>query len=101
VCDLRLRRRGRAPGGPHLPYDGPATNLVSNGLLLRADLHNLLDRGLLWIDDSYRVQLADGVAHYADHAGQHLRLPASAVDLPDKVLLRQHRNEAERVRFGG
>lgn len=32
------------------PYLGPATNDVSNGLLLRADLHTLWDLGLIAID---------------------------------------------------
>jgi hypothetical protein len=32
------------------PYLGPATNSVSNGLLLRADIHTLWDLGLLAID---------------------------------------------------
>ncbi|MFC6015206.1 HNH endonuclease [Plantactinospora solaniradicis] len=73
------------------PYDGPATNLVSNGLLLRADLHNLFDRGLLWIDDSYRVRLADNVAHYAEYDGQPLHLPSRLSDRPDPEALRLHR----------
>jgi putative restriction endonuclease len=33
-----------------VPYLGPATNKVSNGLLLRADLHTLFDCGLIGID---------------------------------------------------
>lgn len=32
------------------PYLGPATNHISNGLLLRADLHTLWDLGLIAID---------------------------------------------------
>ena len=32
------------------PYMGPKTNALSNGLLLRADLHTLFDLGLLAID---------------------------------------------------
>src|SRR5262249_3712676 len=33
-----------------LPYKGPETNSVQNGLLLRADIHNLFDLGLIQID---------------------------------------------------
>lgn len=33
------------------PYRGPETNKVSNGLLLRADIHTLFDCGLIAIDD--------------------------------------------------
>jgi putative restriction endonuclease len=32
------------------PYRGPATNKVSNGLLLRADLHTLFDCNLIAVD---------------------------------------------------
>jgi hypothetical protein len=75
------------------PYDGPASNGVNNGLLLRADLHNLFDWGLIWIDGSYRVRLAEGVEHYIDYDGQRLRLPVRAEDRPDKAALRRHRSE--------
>ncbi|MBE1486766.1 HNH endonuclease [Plantactinospora soyae] len=76
-------------------YDGAATNQVNNGLLLRADLHNLFDRGLLWIDDSYQIRLAETATHYAELAGRRLRLPKRVADRPDKAALRQHRSEAE------
>jgi hypothetical protein len=32
------------------PYRGKDTNCVSNGLLLRADIHTLFDLGLIWVD---------------------------------------------------
>ena len=36
------------PGSAHLrPYRGPESNTVTNGLLLRADIHTLLDLRLL------------------------------------------------------
>lgn len=41
-----------------MPYRNPAMNHVQNGLLLRADIHNLFDLGLLTIDPTdYRVVL--------------------------------------------
>jgi hypothetical protein len=33
-----------------VPYNGKKTNHVSNGILLRADIHNLFDMGLLYIE---------------------------------------------------
>ncbi|WP_405426924.1 HNH endonuclease [Micromonospora sp. NBC_00617] len=74
------------------PYDGPATNRVTNGLLLRADLHNLFDRGYLWIDGSYRVRMASGLGHYAELEGRRLSLPPLN-DRPDKQALARHRSE--------
>ena len=42
--------------GAHLrPYRGPESNVVTNGLLLRADIHTLLDLGLLAPDPQTRA----------------------------------------------
>jgi len=66
------------------PYLGPETNHVSNGLLLRTDLHTLLDCGLIGIDPATRkVLLAPSLRTSADYAhlhGQSLRCasPVSA-----------------------
>lgn len=41
------------------PYQGKDTNVISNGLLLRTDIHRLFDIGLLWIvPDTLRVKLS-------------------------------------------
>ncbi|MBO4164708.1 HNH endonuclease [Micromonospora antibiotica] len=68
-------------------YDRPATNRVSHGLLLRADLHNLFDQGLLWIDDSYRAQVAEGLDHYGEFAGAELPPTADPAHRPDQRAL--------------
>ena len=60
------------------PYRGPQTNHVSNGLLLRADIHTLFDLGLLRIHPSeIRVELHNEIAdsEYAQFNGSILRLP--------------------------
>ncbi|MFG1775973.1 HNH endonuclease [Micromonospora sp. NPDC049048] len=75
------------------PYDGPATNRVTNGLLLRADVHNLFDRGLIWIDDQLRIQVKAEAAHYSRRSGEKLRLPARRADHPDAAALRAHRRK--------
>ncbi|PWR13924.1 hypothetical protein DKT69_18980 [Micromonospora sicca] len=74
------------------PYNGPATNRVTNGLLLRADLHNLFDRGLIWIDGSYRVRVAEGLDHYSELDGRRLQLPPPQ-HRPDKEALLRHRRD--------
>jgi hypothetical protein len=43
------------------PYLGELTNHVTNGLLLRADMHTLFDRGLIKIDREYRIIASDDV----------------------------------------
>ncbi|MCX4386469.1 HNH endonuclease [Micromonospora peucetia] len=79
------------------PYDGPATNRVTNGLLLRADVHNLFDRGLIWIDEQLLVRVKAEAAHYASWHGEELRLPARPADRPDAAALRAHRREATKL----
>ncbi|MFG2102508.1 HNH endonuclease [Micromonospora echinaurantiaca] len=80
------------------PYDGPATNRVTNGLLLRADLHNLFDRGLIWVDEQFRVRVKVEAAHYAQWHGEELRVPARTADRPDAVALLAHRREVAGMR---
>ena len=61
-----------------VPYRGPHTDAVENGLLLRADLHTLFDRQLLDIDPmSLRVKLHPTLAKtsYAGFEGRAVRLP--------------------------
>lgn len=74
-------------------YNGPQTNAISNGLLLRADLHTLFDRGLITVDAGYRVIVSDRLANpiYRDLHGRPLHLPQREVDLPDQEALNDHR----------
>lgn len=82
--------------GAHIhPYcDGGAqTNVVSNGLLLRADIHTLFDRGLLWVDANGCVQLDADLAdsEYASLKGRPLREPKNAAARPHPAHLAHHR----------
>ncbi|WOJ89750.1 HNH endonuclease signature motif containing protein [Methylocapsa polymorpha] len=43
------------------PYLGDHTNDVTNGLLLRADIHTLFDRGLIKVDRNYRISASDHI----------------------------------------
>ena len=38
---------------------GLETNHVQNGIILRADLHTLYDKGLLSIDENYKIRLSE------------------------------------------
>ena len=75
------------------PFDGAATNVVTNRLLLRADLHNLFDAYLLWIDDDLVVRVAASVtdACYRQWDGQLLRRPIDPAAQPNVEALRNHR----------
>ena len=71
------------------PHRGQLTNHVSNGLLLRTDIHTLFDCGLLAIHpDTRRVVIADGLkgSSYAKIADTPLRLPKNEADGPSKKI---------------
>lgn len=75
------------------PYLGPDTNHAANGLLLRADLHTLLDCGLLAIDPAtHSVMLSPGVRESPDYEGlngQRLREPSPISAAPSRKALEQ------------
>jgi putative restriction endonuclease len=67
------------------PYLGDHTNVVQNGLLLRADLHTLFDLKLLSIDPQTRkVALAESLkdTEYWPYHGQVIAAPSLAADGP-------------------
>jgi len=76
-----------------VPYLGADTNVVSNGLLLRADIHTLFDLGLLWVDpDSLRVGMTDNlkVSEYGSLVQKPLLLPSILSDRPSIKALQSH-----------
>ncbi len=75
------------------PYRGILTNHVSNGLLLRTDIHTLFDCGLLGIHpDTRRVVLAEGLkgSSYSKISNLPLRIPTNEADGPSKKNLQRH-----------
>lgn len=76
-----------------IPYRGPQTNHPTNGLLLRADMHDLFDLGLVAVDtDSMTIRLADALAGtmYEPYQDQPLWLPHDAVARPNIEALEKH-----------
>lgn len=72
------------------PYRGPNTNHVSNGILLRADMHTLFDIGLLRISPTdFRVELGSEIeeSEYAQLNGMILHLPLMIADQPSREAL--------------
>jgi putative restriction endonuclease len=78
-----------------VPYQGADTNIVSNGLLLRADIHTLFDLGLCWVDPTKLViKLAKSLdaSEYEAFRDQPIRLPDEISDRPSAEALRWHFN---------
>jgi putative restriction endonuclease len=82
------------------PYSDNGPHEVSNGLLLRSDLHNLFDQGYLTVTTDHRVEVSrrireefqNGRHYYALH-GQSLQvLPSTKDYLPGVQYLEWHQN---------
>ena len=74
------------------PYKGSYTNHVSNGLLLRTDLHTLFDCDLIGIDPSTRcLVVAESLkgSSYAKLSGRPLRQPHGSACGPSKKNLQR------------
>jgi hypothetical protein len=78
-CAITARDAARALETAHVkPYEGVLTNVVVNGILLRADIHTLFDLDLIGIEPSGQIvrissQLANTV--YQEFEGTPLRRP--------------------------
>ena len=75
------------------PYRGTRTNAVSNGLLLRADIHTLFDLALISIEPArmkIRVSSLLAKSQYADFDGTLLALPSTASVQPSTAALEEH-----------
>ena len=80
-----------------MPYLGPQTNHLSNGLILRADLHTLFDLGLLAVDTKTMTvivspQLED--TPYSEFRGVRIYLPKDKTSVPSKEALDKQREWA-------
>jgi len=75
-----------------IPYSVSGDHSVSNGLMLRVDLHCLFDAGLLTISDDYRLVLSALItdASYLPLQGTAIAMPADGLG-PSLAALRWHR----------
>jgi hypothetical protein len=73
-----------------VPYTGTGSQRISNGLLLRADIHTLFDLDLIGIDPRTLAVALAAVLHgtsYADLDGRGLNLPQNPADHPSREAL--------------
>jgi putative restriction endonuclease len=80
-----------------VPYMGPATDDVQNGLLLRGDIHTLFDLGLVAVEpESLRVLLATNlnITSYRELAGIRVRMPTNPSERPSLDALALHKTWA-------
>lgn len=82
------------------PYAEGGQHQISNGLLLRSDLHTLFDRGYMSVTPELRVEISrrlredweNGREYYA-FDGAPVSPPQREVDRPDPAALLWHRSE--------
>lgn len=77
-----------------LPYRGPETNHIHNGLLLRGDIHTLFDLGQITVDEELLTVLVDPALRataYGEFHGKPLNLPSDSSKRPSTAALRHHR----------
>lgn len=79
------------------PFGENGPHEIRNGLLLRADLHRLFDKGYITITRGLRLRVGGRLDHdyhngrtYYPMNGSPVRPPADAVDAPDPELLQWH-----------
>ncbi len=76
-----------------IAYLGSHTNQVSNGILLRADIHTLFDSGLIGVNGNTLTIVVHSTIQKSEYGalhGQRMRLPRAPKDHPDKSRLAKH-----------
>jgi len=80
------------------PYAEKGPHLISNGLLLRSDLHTLFDDGYLTVTEDFRVEVSgrireeyeNGREYYRYHGAPLTVVPQSELERPSAEFLRWH-----------
>lgn len=80
-----------------LPVTQGGKNRVSNGLLLRSDVHAMFDGGYLAVDPAYRLRVSPRLRNefgngdwFYDHEGADVALPDHRGDQPRREFLKWH-----------
>lgn len=80
------------------PYDKSGPHYISNGLLLRTDLHKLFDKGYLTITKDYKIEVSkrikeefeNGRDYYKYHGNNLINIPSRPIDRPAQKFLDWH-----------
>jgi putative restriction endonuclease len=88
-----------------VPFSISYDDTITNGLALCPNLHRAFDRGLIAIDDDYRVLVSDAFVEadssygIRQFAGREILLPARREYWPEREKLRWHRGEVQNSKF--
>ena len=79
-----------------VPYNGTKTNDIKNGILLRADIHDLYDMFFISINPkNYQISISTHLmnSYLKDLNMKQFNLPNKAQEYPDKKVLEWHYNQ--------
>jgi putative restriction endonuclease len=84
-----------------MPYDHTGPHMISNGLLLRADIHKLFDKGYLTVTNQYKIEVShrirsefeNGHDYYHYHGKDLASTPTREVDKPAISFLDWHNQQ--------
>lgn len=100
-CSVSGERTLPALEAAHIkPYDKSGPHYVSNGLLLRADIHKLFDKGYLTLTKRFNIEVSgrikeefDNGRDYYKYHGESLKyLPSREFDRPGSQFIEWHNN---------
>jgi putative restriction endonuclease len=74
------------------PYGKGGEHRVDNGLLLRADLHTLFDRGYVTVKPDFRFAVSRRIRDEFSNGRDYYALEGRQIQLPDAESLRPHRD---------
>ena len=66
------------------PYADMGQHAVSNGLLLRRDLHALFDKGYITVTPSYTIEISKRIKEEFENGKDYYRLHGTTVSVPEK-----------------
>ncbi len=101
-CAVSGERTLPALDAAHIkPYDRSGPHLISNGMLLRSDIHRLYDKGYITITTDYRVfvsrkikeEYENGREYYRYHGNRLVSCPSREIDKPSKEFIEWHNRE--------
>lgn len=80
------------------PYSLSGQNAISNGILLRSDLHKLFDQGYLTVTPDFNVEISkrikeefeNGREYYKHHGNSLLFMPSTEFEKPNLGYLKWH-----------
>ena len=82
------------------PYSENGPHQISNGILMRSDLHTLFDNGYLTLTKEFHVEISrrikeefsNGREYYALHGKRLVSLPGNTANQPDPIFLEWHQS---------